>query len=167
MSTPEFQPKEFLVESNIYPHDLIDSIEDMRWIVQGKKIAKNDPESVCGGGKPIGECVVSIEMANQIINQFISGIEPELVDETKPKISNTVNPVSVDSSCEDCEMLCHAYGKTIDGEPSERIRFMYEDPDQEPVSSSNDDTNIVVHASGKHPYPIATLFEGPYFKQLP
>jgi hypothetical protein len=126
MSTPEVTPKEFLIKSNIYAHDLIDEMEDMKWRDQGKKTAKNDSESLCGGDKPISECVTSTEMAKQIISQLISVNDTESVDDTSPRLFNSVKTVLADSSCGDCEMICHAYGKTIDGEPSEKIRFMYE-----------------------------------------
>jgi hypothetical protein len=129
MSTPEFQPKEFLIKSNIYAHDVRDEIEDVLWRNEGKKTAKNDSKSFCGGGKPVGECTTSDNMARQIVGQFIKGVEPEPIDETHPKLFNVGQPVTVESSCEDCDMFCHAYGKVIDGKPSEKIRFMYEDPE--------------------------------------
>jgi len=129
MSTPEFTPNAFLVKSNIYAHEVRDEVEDIIWRTEGKKTAKNDSKSVCGGGKPIGECTTSTEMARQIIGRFIEGVEPETVDETNPKLFNVGQPVIIDSSCGDCGMSCHAYGKVVDGKPSEKIRFMYEDPE--------------------------------------
>ena len=129
MSTPEYVPKSYLIKSNVYAHDIRDAVQDVVWVSEGKKIAKNDSKSICGGGKPIGECSTSTEMARQIIGRFIEGIEPEPVDETNPKLFNVGQPVIVDSLCGDCGMTCHAYGKVIDGKPSEKIRFMYEDPE--------------------------------------
>lgn len=125
MSTPEFTPDAFLIKSNVYAHDIRDAVQDVVWVSEGKKIAKNDSKSFCGGGKPIGECTTSTDMAKQIIGRFMEGINPEPVDETNPKLIDVGQPVVVDSSCGDCDMLCHAYGKVIDGKPSEKIRFMY------------------------------------------
>jgi hypothetical protein len=101
-------------------------------------------------------------MARQIIGRFLEGIEQEPVDETNPKLFNVGQPVIVDSSCGECGMLCHAYGKVIDGKPSEKIRFMFEDPE---ASSQFDATSSRV---SEQPI-IATSFdeEFEYFKLEP
>lgn len=138
MSTPEIRMNAFLVKSNVYAHDVRDDVEDIIWRTEGKKTAKNDSTSVCGGGKPIGECSASTEMARQIIGQFIAGVEQEPVDTSNPKLFNVGQPVTVDSSCGDCGMTCHAYGKVIDGKPSEKIRFMYEDPEVPTLSGKTE-----------------------------
>jgi hypothetical protein len=162
MSTPEFTPKSYLIKSNVYAHDIRDAVQDVVWVSEGKKIAKNDSKSICGGGKPVGECSTSTEMARQIIGRFLEGIEQEPVDETNPKLFNVGQPVIVDSSCGECGMLCHAYGKVIDGKPSEKIRFMFEDPE---ASSQFDATSSRV---SEQPI-IATSFdeEFEYFKLEP
>jgi hypothetical protein len=162
MSTPEFRINSFLVKSNVYAHDVRDDVEDIIWRSEGKKTAKNDSKSVCGGDKPIGECATANDMVRQIIGQFITGIEQTPVDTSNPKLFNVGHSVTVNSSCGDCGKTCHAYGKVIDGKPSEKIRFMYEDPEAstraETVSSRVSEQPI-----------IATSFdeEFEYFKLEP
>jgi hypothetical protein len=162
MSTPEFTPKTFLIKSNVYAHDVRDEVEDIMWRAEGKKTAKNDSKSECGGGKPIGECTATTNMAKQIIGKLIDGVEPDPIDTTHPKLFNTGQPVSADSSCGDCGMLCHAYGKIIDDNPSEIIRFMFEDPEAQHNTQSRSFTD------GVHGQPvIPTSFEGEYYKIAP
>jgi hypothetical protein len=87
-------------------------------------------------------------------------INPEPVDETNPKLVYDTQQITVDSSCADCGMSCHAIGRVVNGNPSEKIRFMYEDSE---VPTQAD--TVIDRISNQSIIP--TSFEGEYFKLEP
>ena len=148
---------EFYLKTDVYAHDVVDDIRDILDQAEGKHTAQNKQGDTCGGGRPIGECDSVRQLTREIIIKAQT-VEPNPLDATHPKLFKTGEQVKADIACDECQMLCHGAARVIDNAPTERIRYMFEDP-----NTTVDTSQAQEVVTSQQPV-IPTSFEGEYYK---
>lgn len=146
MSSPEFQLSPFVVKSNVYPHDLVDEIENVLARTQGKHTAQNVPGDLCGGKIDIGACATS----RQLMTEMVDTVRANRLGGPEQN-----NKYTRQADCDECGMSCSASARIINGMPSGRIRFVFEE--HEVLDNSSE----VI--TSQQPV-IPTSFDGTYFR---
>lgn len=151
---------EYTVPEGAHSSEVIDDILDNIERQFGKHTAQNKGGDMCGGDKPIRECKTTGELTKKLIEKVLV-IEPNPLDVIKPELFKLGARATVEMTCDECSVMCHAAARVIDGKPSERIRYTYEDAD----AASPFKGKITKEETGQAPIP--TSFDGTYFKNDP